>query len=220
MIFKFILPIIVILSGLKCSSLIENEKMKMETLQLTRQTNSPKSQRLLEELVQRSRRNSAETPACEVSIHDAWIAYEDGNKDILMNCVRKGDFDPNQLIVGEKTILISAILKGDLELVKEVLKLPGIDVNFMDNSGLLPIELALSHPEIFDVLLSTGVNLLARTIRQALKEDKLEMAARMLREVGIERNLREREEFAELEKIILRNLRMKQIKNQPKIKKD
>lgn len=226
MILKFIVPFWTFLSVLECSSFVRTIDEGLEKVQLIRQTNSPESQRLFREL-SKLRRFGREV--IDGSLDDAWTAYENGYKELLLQYIRKGGFDPNQMIRAEKSLLIKAISHGDFELVNEILKLPGIDVNYMGNSGLLPLELALGYPEIFNLLLTTGVDLLARDIfgatpiGQAIKEGKLDMAERMLREVRIDwegKSMHEREEIIKLENELrtkLRNFRMEKMEKKVKI---
>lgn len=226
MVLKFILSFCTFLSVLTCSNIANFDEESLAKLKLIRQTNSPESQRLLREL---SRLGRSGKGFSEESLDHAWTAYEDGYKEFLLNYIRKGGFDPNQLIRGERSLLVGAILHGDLELVDAVLKLPGIDVNYMGNSGLLPIELALVHPNIFNLLLTTGVDLMARNlfgmtpIGQALREGKLDMAERMLREVRIEwerKSIQEKEEIIKLENELRAKLRYLRMEKVGKVKID
>lgn len=192
---KFILPIFTILSFFNCSNIIFNDEnfLKIERLKLVRQSNSPESQRMLRELSRKLRRLRLKSvKECGMSLEEAWNAYECGNREILFTCIRKGKFDPNGFVGGERSLLIKAILSGDSELFQEILEIPEIDVNFIGNSGLLPIELCFNNRVMFDsLLLRSDINLLARDafcfnpIKQALNEGRLDLVEKMLKRVEV-----------------------------------
>lgn len=168
---------------------VQGLELNLDMLQLVRQTNSPESLRLLRELslAERSRRKSI----VELSLNDAWQMYEDGDKGPLMNILNRPGINGSELIFGGSSLLIMAVSRDDIELVRAILKLPEIDVNYLGNSAFLPIEISLSNLAMFNLLMSEaqGLNLLAKNIfginpiRQAIKENKFEMADRMLNRV-------------------------------------
>lgn len=212
LLFKFILPISIILSTLKCSNLLSSEELEIipERLKLSRQTNSPRSQRSIRELTRRLDLLKA------VDLGEALDLYEQGNRELLINYVKNQKNEPAKGDEENNFLLINAITYGDLELVKEVLEIPGVDINFIGNSGLLPIELSFYNPKIFDELLSTDINLLANNsfgfnpIKQALRYGRLDLAEKMLNRVEA-RNEEERKEIEKLE-IEFRNNSRKLIK--------
>ena len=165
---------------------------------MVRQTNSPESQRLVGE-------SSRKLSWARMNLDEAWNFYESGNREFIFEFIKRGNFDANHLIGGGKSLLIEAVARGDLELVQEVLEIPGVDVNFMGNSGFLPIQLSFPFPEVFDALLLADVNLLARNafgsnpIEQALKEGRLDLAERMLRRAERQNE----DEGKEIERLVL-----------------
>lgn len=210
LILKFLLLIFAISSIIKCSNLESTEldestesTEELQILNLSRQTNSPTSQRSIRELSRKLQRRR-KPYSCEMSLEEAWNSYSDGGREVLYLFIKNQNFNPNQLIGGRRSLLIQAIASRDLNLVQELLEIPGLDVNYMGRTYFLPIEWAFDRPEIFDALLMKDVNLLARDvfgsnpIEQALKSGRLDLVKKMLKRAEAQ-NQEKREEVERLE---------------------
>lgn len=208
-------------SNVYTSDNCENER-NLEILALIRQTNSPASQRLLHEFLrmERAGRRNLRSDSIQEPVDDlneAWIAYENGDKDPLMEMMNKVGFDGNVKIFYGPSLLVMSILKGDLDLVHSIFNIPGIDLNHSGNSGFHPIEYTFEFPDLFNLFLSEPRTLKLMNpnifglnpVQQAMKDLKFDLAAEMLGIIRMkweELSLEEREQVAEMEQELNANL--------------
>ena len=118
--------------------------------ELVRQTNSLRAQQALHEIGKRLEKHpKASKPD---TIGKAWIAYTKGVKGPLFEFIYKDNFDPNELVDGENTLLQAAMKRGNKSLVRLLIGLPGMDLNQVGRNLNSPIQLSSGYPEISNLL--------------------------------------------------------------------
>lgn len=208
---KGLISLSLFLVAVKCSENVKGSQ-ELEKPKLIRQCNTPRSQSFVASLSGSVNTNNAKDYPEYLNLDDAWKLYLQGQDALLLDMISREGFHPDTLIEGWSTLLNFAIEQDDLRLVEMLLKVPGIDVNYYGASGLLPLELALNHPAIFNTLLSEcpqldilKPNLFgANAIQRAVQLGYFAQAEQLLNRVRLnfvsELNEDQRRNFLKLEK--------------------